>query len=353
MVHPALTNYDPRRGDYYNKVNQLKRLAGGRPTYGNRLVTKLYNVTKSLAYPPKLPMGYRSSRYVARGTGLRRGTPYRGTNRVYYRKRRGSYRRNRRMRPGTRVRKEALGLFEGKRKVEVVRNSAITTAVTPVRTNLVGEIVNPLTNVGTGGDSIATSVTMAGREVFLRGIKIQMLAINDSTTTPVDVRIICGWRKINGDAALNIVGGVNVPFHIFKNTSNGKGAVQLNETAHGNSSGENGDNARWLLANAPLDPKVFHCEKDMTFRLGPANVEEEQIYGDNRKRVSIWWDLKNKRWGFKQQMQSTTTTLEREGAANWWPVMYFYHTVPLSETQPATTVNYWHSWITYFKDPLG
>jgi len=310
---------------------------------------RLWNATKAIAYPPKYPMGYRNSRYVKpSGRGMRRGTPSMGTNRVYYRKRT----RRTRLRRGTRVRKQALGLFEGKRKVEVVRNTALG-VVTLNRTQLLGEIVNPLTNVGTGGDSIASNVTMAGRECFMRGIKIQMLAINASTTTPVDVRIICGWRKVNADAALNIVSGVNVPFHIFKNTSNGKGAVQLNETAHGNSSGANGDNARWLLANAPIDSKVFHCEKDMTFRLGPTNVDEEQIYGDNRKRLNIWWDLKNKRWGFKQNMQSTTSVADREQAANWWPCMYFYHVSPLTETQEAATVNYWHSWITYFKDPLG
>ena len=348
MVHPALTNYDPRRGDYYNKVTTLKKLGGGKPTYGNQLMGKLYNVTKTLAYPPKLPMGYRTSKYVSSMGSGRRGTPFRGTNRVYTRKRRGSYRGGRRMRAGTRVRKHALGLFEGKRKLEVVRTNPAVAARLVTRINLLENFGAGVT-VPSGGDNIVESV-FAGRECFVRGFKMNWLISNLSATQPVDVRLICGWRNINAYDTLNISSDTSA---IFKNTTNKKAPVKLNETAHGSSVTLNGDNAYWMLGNAPISKKHFHCEKDMTFRLGPTAIEQEQVFGSNVKRISFWWELNNKRFQVKKSLLSTAATADLESNANWWPVVYYYHTTPLATGTQAATVDYNKSWQCFYKDPLG
>mgnify|MGYP000234370716 CR=1 FL=1 len=344
MVHPALTNYDPRRSGYYNKVTTLKKLGGGT---GYSPMGRLWNVTKALAYPPKYPMGYRSSKYV---TGVRRTrrTPFRGTNRVYSRKRRGSYRRSGRMRTGTKVRKHALGLFEGKRKNEIVRDNLAQVARFVTRINLLGGFGAGLT-VPTGGDSIVESV-FAGRECFMRGIKMTWLIENKSASQPIDVRIMCGWRNINAYDTLNISSDTSA---IFRNTTNKKAPQKLLETAHGTSATENGDNAFWMLGNAPISKKHFHCEKDMTFRLGPTGTEEEQVFGSNVKRLEFWWELNNKRFQVKKSLLSTASTTDLEANANWWPVCYYYHVTPLAAGQAAATCDYYKSWQVYYKDPLG
>jgi len=348
MVHPALTNYDPKRGAYYNKVNTLKKLDNKKPTYGNQLVSKLYNVTKSLAYPPKLPMGYRTSKYVARMGSTKKGTPYRGTNRVYSRKRRGSYSSRRRMRPGTKVRKQALGLFKGKRKLEIVRSNPAVAARFVTRINLMENFGADIT-VPTGGDSIVSSV-FAGRECFVHEVKMSWLIENNSATQPVDVRVIYDWRNINAFATLDISADTSA---IFKNTTNKKAPIKLLNTAHGSSSANDGNNAYWMLADTPINKKHFHCEKDMTFRLGPTKSDQEQVFGSNVKRLQFWWELNNKRFQVKRSLLSTASIVDLEANANWWPVVYYYHVTPLAARQAVATVDYNKSWQVYYKDPLG
>jgi len=346
MVHPALTNYDPRRSGYYNKVNTLRKLGKGT---GYSPMGRLWNATKALAYPPKLPMGYRSSKYVTGMGSGRRGTPFRGTNRVYNRKRSGSGRGRRRLRTGTKVRKHALGLFEGKRKNEIVRSNPAVAARFITRINLLEGFGSGLT-VPTGGDnSIVTSI-FAGREAFIRGVKMNWLIENLSATQPVDVRIICGWRKINAFATLDISADTSA---IFKNTTSKKAPFKLDDTAHGSSAANFGDNAYWMLGTAPISKKHFHCEKDMTFRLGPTGSDQEQVFGSNVKRLQFWWELNNKRFVVKRQVLSTGTVADQEANANWWPVVYYYHVTPLAAGQAVATVDYNKSWQVYYKDPLG
>jgi len=352
-MFPGFLGYNTSRSEYWNKGDKLKRMArtpypkqGGQPTAYH--LKRFFNATKAIAYPPKYPMGYRNSKYVTgMGTG-RRGTPFRGTNRVYTRKRRGSYRRGRRMRAGTKVRKHALGLFEGKRKLEIVRSNPAVAARFITRLNLLENFGAGIT-VPTGGDSIVSSV-FAGRECFIRGFKMNWLISNLSPTQPVDVRIICGWRNINAYDGLNISADVSA---IFKNTTNKKAPVKLDETAHGSSTADNGDNAYWMLGNAPISKKHFHCEKDITFRLGPTAIEQEQLFGSNVKRLSFWWELNNKRFQVKKSLLSTAATADLESNANWWPVVYYYHTTPLTTGTGPASVDYNKSWQCFYKDPLG
>ena len=285
------------------------------------------------------------------------GGPGRGVNRVKRFKRRG--RRRRRMRFGTKVRKQALGLFEG--RVNVIANTYLTGAPIPARTMgkvaLMTELSNPATLVNavqTGADS-STQDLFSGRSIFVRGFKINMFVVNNSTENPVDVRIICGWRKINANETIVISDiGTTPEFSIFKNTTTNQGMRTLAETAHGDAAGFSGTNDPYLLGRAPIDKKAFHCEKDFMFRLGPSAIAQEQVFGSNTKRISFWWDLKNKKWSVKNTVSPTATVLEKEQLANWWPVVYFYHITPLAATTGAAgDCAYRMSHKIYWKDPLG
>jgi len=345
----VLDNYRPRRIlPSARQVQQAvqaydtgRNLAGfTRDLYGN--ITSYLRSGRTNRTQHRLPTG------ADFHSGRPRGMPYRGTNRVYSRKRRGSYRRRGRMRYGTKVRKHALGLFEGKRKLEIVRSAPAVASRFVTRINLLEGFGAGLT-VPTGGDSI-TEAVFAGRECFIRGFKMSWLIENKSADQPVDVRIICGWRNINAFPTLDVSADSSA---IFKNTTNKKAPLKLLDTAHGSSSTNNGDNAYWMLGNAPISKKHFHCEKDMTFRLGPSASEQEQVFGSNIKRVQFWWELRNKRFQVKRQVLSTGTTVDLEANANWWPVVYYYHVTPLAAGQAVAAVDYYKSWQCYYKDPLG
>jgi hypothetical protein len=311
-------------------------------------------LARNIAYPQNWNNSTLAARMGYGGSGLRRGTPMRGTNRVYYRKyRRGRYKR-RRMRYGTRIRKNALGLFEGKKHTELVRETKVVTNQVN-RTLLMADLSNPTVGVVDGGDNIQTSV-FAGRQIHVRGIKINALVVNPDVSQPIDCRIIMGWRKLNTSNAPNVnINASSTQFRIFKNTFDNKGGCLLIQTNHGDSTGYTTDSAQWLLANAPIDKKVFYCAKDISFRLGPNSSGGEDTFGSNTKRLNIWWELNNKRYGFKNNVPPTATADEIEKEANWFPVMYFYHVAPLSPTVPDPTIeaSFWHSWTIYFKDPLG
>jgi len=350
MVHPALTNYDPRRSGYYNKVQTLKKL--GRGTSYSSPMGRLWNATKAIAYPPKYPVGYRKSRYVTGGMRgqWNGGGPSRGVNRVVNRKR---YRRRRRLRYGTKVRKQALGLFEGRRSVvnQTFLTGASVTARTVGRVSLMEPLTNPTTEIATNS-SETVQRTLSGTGCFLRGFKIQMLFSNESTTTPVDVRIICGWRKFftNVDTAVDTGSS---RFEIFKNSITQRAPVQLIETANGTGGGVVSTNDVYMLGKAPLSSKYFHCEKDFSFRLGPNNTTSEEVFGSNIKRLQFWWDLHNKQYKFKTAVAPGSSEATVEKAATFWPCVYFYHTTPLQPGEAAAPVNYYMSHVIYWKDPIG
>jgi hypothetical protein len=133
-------------------------------------------------------------------------------------------------------------------------------------------------------------------------------------------------------------------FHIFKNTDNGEDGVLLNETAMGIKQ------TPWLYGRAPLSKKVFHCEKDMIFRLGPTTAAGEEVFGSNRKPLSIWWDLKNKKNGFKHPTTTAFNQVSREINMDWWPAVYVYHVTPDSDT--AATISFNYDYTVYYRDPL-
>lgn len=349
----ALQPYRPPGGAglayYYNQYRRYRDTYNQISPYVNRAVGSFRNSTfYGTRGGPNLrgTMAKYSRKTV--GTGNRRGSPWRGSNRVYYRKRKRTGYRRRKLRWGTAVRKNALGLFEGKRKLEVIRTTTLASRSLN-RTALLGEFTNPTVGLSSGGSLVSSE--FAGRECFIRGFKINFLAINSSTAAETDVRIICGWRKINAQPDQDITSATNSIFHIFRNTTNGNGAVELLETAHGTSAAGVADGAVWMLNNAPIDKKVFHVEKDISFRLGPDTFDGEQVFGGNRKKMSFWWDLKNKRWQNKVANTASATVTEVEQNANWFPCMYFYHTPPTVTT--SFNVDFLHSWITYYKDPLG
>jgi len=277
----------------------------------------------------------------------RGGMPRRGTNRVWRRK---TTRKRRKLRYGTRVRKQALGLFEGKRKLEVARYNP------GVPTNTITRL-NCLENFGAGitvpsGGSVVQSV-FAGKDCFIRGVKATWLVENLSETQPIDVRIMCGWRRTRGlaeDAPITVDVG-----HIFKNTTNKRQPVGVRETAHGpNSLGFDGDGCVWQLGTAPIAKQHFHCAKDITFRLGPGGAnDKEQVFGSNIKRLQFWWELNNKKYTVKSSLLSTASIADLEANSNWWPVIYYYHTTPLARTEVVANCDYTKSWTVYYKDPMG
>jgi len=326
-----------RRGrDLYNRARYVQ---GNITQYFNRTRGGTRSTSRSNRRP-------RGASFPESGMP-RRSMPFRGTNRVWNRKRRT---KRRKLRYGTKVRKQALGLFEGKRKLEVARYNPAVPARALTRINILENFGAGLT-VPTGG-SIVQSV-FAGKDCFIRGCKMTWFFENLSETQPVDVRIICGWRKTTGlpeDATITVDVG-----HIFKNTTNKRQPVGLTETAHGpNSAGFDGDGAVWMLGSAPIAKTHFYCAKDMTFRLGPGgNNDKEQVFGSNIKRMQFWWEMNNKKYTVKSSKLSTVTIADLESNSNWWPVVYYYHTTPLARTEVASTIDVTKSWQVYYKDPLG
>jgi len=268
-------------------------------------------------------------------------------------KRRG---RRRRLRWGTRIRKQALGLFEGKRYVQpvaVLSNVASSdvqhVAMLPgllqnTDKDTHDDVIDP-TDVSQplGVSTIATS-KITGLEFMIRGAKINMLCVNDSTTLPVVVRVICGWRRTFADMGGTAM-GVNT-LHIFRNTDNKTRMVPLNLTAAAQR------NAPWRNSAAPIDKTAFHVEKDFTFMLGPKAPDEEQVHGNSHKSISFWWELNNKRMKLISDLLPGDSALEKENKMTWYPVIMFYH--QSHETSaPTSTVDYYYDFCVYYKDPRG
>lgn len=303
------------------------------------------NVTSTITYPSR---GYKA--YYPHGYN-RAAMPRRGSNRLISRKRPGVARNRRRLSYGTSIRKQALGLFEGWKYVEPVR---VTTPAGNVvtRTRLIDDL-HGSTIAPAGGTTKRDE--LSGREMFVRGIKLNFLVTNNSTTAATDVRIILGWRKMPWTNT-DITGTPSTPTNplgaiarIFKNTVTGQGNVDLGDCAHGTSD----LNDAGLAVKAPIDKRVFHCEKDFVFRLGPNSDALEQVYGGNQKRFSIWWELNNKRYRLKENTQADVSMDQdaRELRAYWYPVMYYYHAQPHQSAATASTIQMSKSWVVYYKDP--
>jgi len=297
------------------------------------------------------------------GTRSRRG--YHGSmatykagasNPVVYRRRGKRRRRRRKLRWGTRVRKAALGLYEGKRYVQPVAVQNNVAAGTLQRIALLpgllqntdkdthDDVIDP-TDVSQplGVSTIATS-KITGLEFLIRGAKINMLVTNDTVTQPVVVRVICGWRRTFADMGETAM-GVNT-LHIFKNTDNKTRMVPLNLTAAAQR------NAEWRNVNAPIDRKAFYVAKDFSFHLGPKAAAEEAVHGNNTKSISFWWEMRNKRMQFISDLLPTDSALAKENKMTWYPVIMFYHQSPESNAA-GIVVDYTYDFCVYYKDPRG
>jgi len=307
--------------------------------------------------PLRRRYGGRRSRGGGHGS---RTTYYAGaSNPILHRKRGRRRRRRRKLRWGTKVRKQALGLFEGKRYVTPVAVQNDIDSDVPQRIALLPGLlqntdkdthddVPGLVDVSQplGVSTIATS-KITGLQFMVRGCKFNMIVKNENTTHPAVVRMICGWRRTYADMGGTAM-GVNT-LHIFRNTDNKTRMVPLNLTA----AAQRG--AVWRNATAPIDKAAFHVVKDFTFLLGPkpstTTPNEEAVHGNHRKSISFWWEMYNKRMNFISDLLTTDSALDKENKMTWYPVVIYYHSNP----ENATTVNvdYTYDFCVYYKDPRG
>jgi len=294
--------------------------------------------------------GYHASRATYRaGAG----------NPIVHRKLGKRRRRRRRLRWGTKVRRSALGLFEGKRYVQplAVQSNVLANAVQRIAL-LPGLIRNfdkdTQDNVGAptdvsqpmGSQTIQTA-KVTGLQCMIRGCKFNMLVTNEGELNPVVVRMICGWRRTYADMGGTAM-GVNT-LHIFRNTDDKTKMVPLNLTA----AAQRG--AVWRNPNAPIDKTAFHVVKDFTFHLGPkgstTTPNEEAIHGNNTKSLSFWWEMHNKRMNFISDLLPGDSALDKENKMTWYPVVIFYHSCPENAIEPFCTYSY--DFCVYYKDPRG
>ena len=281
------------------------------------------------------------------------------SNAIIYRKRGKRRRRRRKLRWGTRVRRSALGLFEGKRYVtpvavqnDVAKDDVQRIALLPgliqntdkdTHDDVPGlvDVSQPL-----GVASIQTS-KVTGLQMMIRGCKFNITVKNDSTV-PIVVRFICGWRRTFADMGGTAM-GTNA-LHIFRNTDNNTRMVPLNLTA----AAQRG--AVWRNITAPIDKTAFHVEKDFTFYMGPKPAtaegsEAETLHGNNFKSISFWWEMYNKRMNFISDLLPGDSALDKENKMTWYPVVMFYHTNP--ENAGIAVADYSYDFCVYYKDPRG
>jgi len=277
------------------------------------------------------------------------------SNPIVYRRSRKRRGRRRRLRWGTKVRKQALGLFEGKRYVTPLATQNDVASSEVQRIALLPGLLRDfdkdthddvpgLVDVSQpqGSATIATS-KFKGLQFMIRGCKFNMLVKNESLILPIVVRVICGWRRTYADMGGTAM-GVNT-LHIFRNTDDKTRMVPLNLTA----AAQRG--AAWRNINAPIDKTAFHVEKDFSFHLGPKDANEEQVHGSAVKSISFWWEMRNKRMNFISDLLPTDSALDKENKMTWYPVVMFYHQSP--ESGAAVVADYFYDFCVYYKDPQG
>jgi len=304
------------------------------------------DIRKSNPRGKKMPMLHRR-RYG--GIRKRRGGYVHGAsqragayNPVHYRRTGRRRRRYRKLRWGTKVRKQALGLFEGKRLVVNKQTIAAREQNNPWIEYMFKNFVT---------DSDATEVTeiksveFAGRAINLRGIKINLWLFNKTITHPVVVRIICGWQKVYADVG-SAAQGVNQK-SIFRNTDTKERARQLNECAPWQRG------VTWRQCTVPIDKQAFHVEKDMTVHLGPSDKDDEQNHGNALKQMAFWWEFNNRKLTARVDIASTDDTNTRLKKLSFNPVMFVYHCNPEVGTDTTSLVDYKYDYCVYWKDPLG
>jgi len=328
----------------------------------NTLVKRFNQGVYKAAYPHLWNAGGMIGRYMARNyrgrkrgglrgarsvTGRARYSGYRsnagaGLNRIVSRKRRRTRGRRRKLRFGTKVRKQALGLYEGKRYGLVASDLAVPVNTVKRYRPMLQMVTDsaPTAGAGLGTDTINTKLRQ-GMKIFVRGIRIKMHIVNKSTDRPVDVRIICGWRKkFTRGSQFDVT-----EFNIFRQRSSTVDGVDLATTTEAT-------NMPMSTMDAPLaTSKYFYCAKDMVVRLGYGGGVGSDDNGSHFKLVNIWWELNNKINKLETQ-DLLPASGDAEKIMDWFPVVYFYHTDP-SSTTPTAAVDYTLHSTVYWKDPLG
>jgi len=341
--------------DIYNTISAASNAGRQLRRYYDK-ASNLYNDFKYEKVMPK-------SRYHGGSYGGRSS----GGNRIVNRKRfRRGRRRGRRLRWGTRVRREALKLGEGLRYTE--RNSAVSVDRNdPVRYRFFEQLRTAVgSDVGTSieqfGQSVvgqdgaaATSVSgtvMTGLKAKMRGVKVNMMFVNqwnDSAAVPpavkrgaIDVRIICGWRKGNQSIVHTNAGDLA----IFRNKGNTESGLNLANTE------PNKEGRPWDTMKASLDKQKYVFAKDMVFRLGPNSVDGtiDTPYGPFAKKVSFWWEFNNKELSLLRGEASPGDLFQQR--CNWYPMMWIYHTPAFAAVGAGKAfVEYNVSWRLYWRDP--
>ena len=239
-----------------------------------------YRRARSIPRDNRMPSSGRGTRAYG---GFRSGR----SNRVVSRKRVRSGGRRRKLRWGTRVRQQALGLFEGKRFGTTLTNTAILTNIVKRHVPFVGMLTAVAPGVGAdlGGANTIAKSDRVGMKIWVRGIATTLHVVNNSTTAACDIRIIAGWRRkvATGQTAAD----AGARLDIFRNRQTAQDCVNITET-------NEGINLPVTTISAPLaSSKYFYCAKDMVVRLGPSSAGNTSE-GSNFRLIKMWWELNNK-----------------------------------------------------------
>ena len=322
------------RGDFDNAARQVRQRA-----------RQLYDSWERSRVPPHRPQNVGVNMPRPQGGSGYAGYRSGRFNRIISRKRGRSRGRRRKLRFGTQVRKQALGLFEGKRYGRVQAFNGVLSNVMsrfePM--DLMTTYETPAADTAQGMLTIPTGLRQ-GLKIFVRGIRIQLHIRNNQATQPVDVRIICGWRKHSALGKALLDPPAEYYHWIFKNRSTTQEPVALNATTEFL-------NMPCSTVMAPLaSSKHFVCAKDMVIRLGANNGGDENA-GENFHLMKIWWELNNK---INKLEKDDTDSVpgDAEQLMDWYPVVYVYHTDP-SNVTPTSDVTYNFYSKVYWKDPLG
>jgi len=341
--------------DIYNTISTAAN--------AGRQLRRYYDKGRNLYNDFKFEKVMPKSRYHGGSYGGRSS----GGNRIINRKRfRRGRRRGRRLRWGTRVRREALKLGEGLRYTE--RNTAISVdrndpvryrLFAQLRTAVGSDVATSIEQLGEstigqqGNSSVSASGTlMTGLKAKMRGVKINMMFVNqwnDTDATPpavqrgaMDVRIICGWRKGNQSIVHTQQGDLT----IFKNKGNTESGLQLANTEPLR------EGRPWDSMKASLDKQKYIFAKDMVFRLGP-NSQSGTIdtpYGPFAKKVSFWWEFNNKELSLLRGEPNSGDLFQQR--CNWYPMMWIYHTPAFADVAAGKAFcEYNVSWRLYWRDP--
>jgi len=295
--------------------------------------------------PKKMPQLHRR-RYGGtkkRRAGYRSASQRAGAyNPVHYRRTGRRRRRYRKLRWGTKVRKQALGLFEGKRNVVAKEEKPAFAQNTLWRVEMFEPFVTDVAGTEIGD---IKSNEFSGRVIHIRGIKFNLWMFNKTVTHPVVVRVICGWRKVYAD--IGTAGHAINRNSIFKNTDTGERARNLTECAAWQR------NVTWRQHQIPIDKQAFKVEKDMTIHLGPSDKEDEQNHGNALKQFSFWWEMNNRKLTTRVDIDSADDTETRLKKLSYNPVVMVYHCNPEVGTDVTSLVDYKYDYCVYWKDPLG